>query len=58
MNSLYYPMVVSLMLRVIPGVALMKILNQVRFVPEVLLLLADPENGGDDRHESLRTYSF
>jgi len=45
------------MLRVIPGVALMKILNQVRFVPEVLLL-DDPENGGDDRHESLRTYSF
>jgi len=24
----------------------------------VLLLLDDPENGGDDRHESLRTYSF
>jgi len=46
------------MLRVIPGVVIMKILNQVRFVPEVVLLLADPENGGDDRHESLRTYSF
>jgi len=46
------------MLRVIPGVVIMIILNQIRFVPEVLLLLDDPENGGDDRHESLRTYSF
>ena len=45
------------MLRVIPGVVIMIILNQIRFVPEVLLL-DDPENGGDDRHESLRTYSF